>query len=397
MNIFKLNKFGLGLFVATCLILILGVKSFAIDVSISSDTKDKFIVTEVSDFINENNEMYSVLIDKITNDKNIIEGRTVKNSLVKFYINNVEYVLNTDEEGNFILLLEEGLLVNIDQINVRVCDYLENQLYETSFIVHDILPPVNPQFIETITNSDSVIKGFGEPNSSVKIFLNDKEFIGDVHSNGYFEIPVGDDLREVGEIRIISYDSFNNYSDMIECKVVDVIPPNKPNIDVVDCNNNFVYGNGEANCEVIVSFDEKKYKSYINQDGSFYVYDEEGLIENTEFIKVKIVDLSGNVSEEAVFKVQKENVGRIVLKSLDLDSKIIREAIIKVNDLSNGEEVNSDRVFNLDSSGNLFIEELPLGDYEVVIRYRNNECKSKEDILQISLNEENYEVEILID
>lgn len=58
---------------------------------------------------------------------------------------------------------------------------------------------------------------------------------------------------------------------------------------------------------------------------------------------------------------------------------------------------NEDRVFNLNSEGSLMIEDIPFGDYELLIRYRTINNKLEENLLSISLNEENSDIEILID
>ena len=71
--------------------------------------------------------------------------------------------------------------------------------------------------------------------------------------------------------------------------------------------------------------------------------------------------------------------------------------MIKVNNLENNELVNEDKVFNLNREGNLFLDDIPFGDYELVIRYRTNENKLEENVLNISINKENSEVEVLID
>ena len=109
-----------------------------------------------------------------------------------------------------------------------------------------------------------------------------------------------------------------------------------------------------------------------------------------------MVDLSGNSSEEVLFKVEKKNVGRVVLKSLDVNNKIIKDAMIKVNGMDDC-LLNEDKVFNLNSEGNLFLEDLPFGNYELVIRYRTSDHKLEENVLSISLDEANSEVEVLID
>ena len=397
MGIFRICKLKFSLFVLFSLV---SFKAQAIEVF--NDVKhtnnmDKFVFKEIDEFKDNSNELYgSILIDKITNDKNMIKGKSFKNSLVKFLINDIEYISSTDDEGNFILLLEEGLLVDVDQVNVRVCDYLGNELSNVSFVVHDILPPIDPKIEDVVNNSDNVIRGYGEPNSSIRVLIGDKEFTGYTLTNGSFEIQVGDSLRDAESFKIISYDCFNNYSNLVEKQVNDVIAPYKPSINVVDCDNNFVHGSGEANCEVVVSFDDKKYKSYIDENGNFYVYDDEGSIENTDLIKVKVVDLSGNSSEEVLFKVEKKNVGRVVLKSLDVNNKIIKDAMIKVNGMDDC-LLNEDKVFNLNSEGNLFLEDLPFGNYELVIRYRTSDHKLEENVLSISLDEGNSEVEVLID
>lgn len=393
---FKLNKVTSGLLLLI-FTLSLGVGVDARALHVVSDTSvvdsENFIFKEVDEFKDNSGD---ILVDRITNDKNVITGKTFKNSIIKFNINDVEYISNTDDEGNFIVLIEEGLLVDVDQVNVRVCDYLGNEMSNLSLVVHDILPPIDPKIDSVINNSDRVIRGFGEPNSSIKVLIGDKEFSGYTFRDGNFEIEVGDSLREVDNLRIVSYDYFNNYSNMIEKKVMDVIPPERPNIKNVDCVNNFVHGSGEANCEVLVSFDGKKYKSYINEEGEFYVQDDEGLLENTDHIKVQVVDLSGNTSEEVLFEVQKQNVGSISLKSLEPNNKIIRDAMIRLNGVDDYIS-NEDRVFNLNSDGNLLIDDIPFGDYELRIRYRTSDDKLEDNLVNISLNQENSEIEILID
>ncbi len=335
-----------------------------------------------------------VLVDRITNDKNIISGKTIKNSILKFMINNVEYSVSSDNEGNFTLLIEEGLLVDVDQVNIKVYDYLGNQLSNLSLVVHDILPPIDPKINNVINNSDTVISGYGEPNSFIKVYIEDREFLGNVHSNGYFEIEVGDSLRSANTLRVISHDYFNNYSGLIEKQINDVLAPDKPNIVSVDTNNNYIFGHGEANCNVVVNLDGKTYKSYIDNDGCFYVYDEEGLLDSTEHIKVQVVDLSGNKSEEVFFEIDKQNVGSIALNSLDKESRVIKDAMIK---LRGCDDMYKDEIFNLDDEGNLLINDIPYGDYELVIRYRTDENKIEENFLNISLDEENSEIEVLID
>lgn len=400
--LFKIHKFKLSLLVAVSLFmslfLNLEAKSIEAFKEVNINGIEKLIFKEfdesrliVIDVFND------ILIDRITNDKNVIRGRAFKNSILKFLVNDIEYIANTDEDGNFILLLEEGVLVDIDQINVKIYDYLNNELSSFSFVIHDILPPVDPKIEYVVNNSDNVIRGIGEPNSLIKVFIGDKEFNSYTSVIGDFEIEVGDSLRDVQSFKMISHDSYNNQSNLVEKQVNDVIAPQKPNINLVDCLNNLVQGSGEANCEVVASFDDKKYRTYIDDSGSFFIYDDEGDLDSTDLITMKVIDKSGNISEEILYKIQKENVGKLVLKSLDVNNKIIRDAMIKVNNLDYNELVNEDKVFNLNSDGNLFLDDIPFGDYELVIRYRTNENKLEENILNISINKENSEVEVLID
>lgn len=398
MDIFRKYKLEMALFILIGL-LIFNLKVFAIEVFDNSAYKDqdKFLVREFDNKENIGGIYSDILIDKITNDKNIIKGKSFKNSLIKFLINDMEYILNTDDEGNFTLLLEEGLLVDADQVNIRVCDYLDNELSNVSFVVHDILPPIDPIVDGAVNNTDNFIVGYGEPNSFVKILIADKEFLGYTSPNGNFEIEIGDSLVNADSLKIISYDCFNNYSNILEKEVNDVIAPENPIINFIDCENNFVYGTGEENCEVVVSFDNKIYKSYIDENGNFYVHDDEGCIEETEIINARVIDLSGNSSENISFKIEKKNVGRVVLKGLDIKNKIIKDAMIRVNGIEDYYTLNEDKVFNLNSDGNLFLEDLPFGNYELVIRYRTNDNKLEENTLNIVLEDGNSEIEILID
>lgn len=395
MSNLRLNKITLLLL----LILVLSLKS--VEGSKAIEVFNNESVEESGNFVfkelDEVKDIYSdILIDRITNDKNVITGKTFKNSIVKFNINNVEYVSNTDDDGNFVVLVEEGLLIDIDQIRVKVCDYLDNELSNLSLVVHDILPPVDPKIDGIVNNSDFKVMGSGEPNSIVKLIIGDKEFLGYILNDGNFEIEVGDSLRNVDKFKLISYDYFNNYSNLVEKCVEDVIAPEKPTVTNIDFINNLVYGNGEANCEVVVSFDGKSYKSYIDENGYFYIHDDEGLLENTEHIKIHVVDLSGNSSEEVLFGLEKKNVGVVTLRSLDPNNGIIKDAMIRLNGCD-GYLHNEDRVFNLNSEGNLIIEDIPFGDYELLIRYRTFNNQLEENIVNISLNEENSDIEILID
>ena len=396
MSNLSLNKITVSLLLILTFSLktVIGAKAVEVFNNESLEESGNFIFKE----LDEVKDIYSdILVDRITNDKNVISGKTFKNSIVKFNINNVEYVSNTDDEGNFVVLVEEGLLVDVDQIRVKVCDYLDNELSNLSLVVHDILPPIDPKINGLVNNSDIMVSGSGEPNSIVKLIICDMEFLGYISNYGNFEIVVGDSLRNVDKLRLISYDYFNNYSNMIEKSVEDVISPDRPSITNVDCINSFVYGNGEANCEVVVSFDGKTYKSYIDENGYFYVQDDEGLLENTEHIKVRVVDLSGNSSEEVFFGIEKQNVGAITLRSLDPDNNVIKDAMIRLNGADDYLYNNEDRVFNLNSEGSLMIEDIPFGDYELLIRYRTINNKLEENLLSISLNEENSDIEILID
>ena len=70
--------------------------------------------------------------------------------------------------------------------------------------------------------------------------------------------------------------------------------------------------------------------------------------------------------------------------------------MIKVNGMDDC-LLNEDKVFNLNSEGSLFLEDLPFGNYELVIRYRTSDHKLEENVLSISLDEGNSEVEVLID
>lgn len=366
-----------------------------VEVDENLDQTDKFVFREIEHI--EFNENYKdIVVEKITNDKSYIKGKTFKDSIVKFYINDVEYVSSTDDEGNFTLLLEEGLLVDADQISMKVCDYVNNELSRFSFVVHDVLPPIDPNLNNVINNSDSIIRGYGEPNSAIKILINDSEFTGHTYNNGNFEIEVGDSLMNANKVKLISYDYFNNYSNLVEAGVRDIIGPHKPMINVVDSENSIINGTGEPNCEVLVSLDDKVYKTFVNEDGNFSVFDEEGIIVSTNLIKVKLIDSSGNRSEESYFELEKEDIGKIILKSLDVNNHMIKDAMIKVN----GPEeyiLKEDQIFNLNSEGNLILEDLPFGNYELVIRYRTNDYSLAENVLNINLDEINSEIEVLID
>lgn len=392
MIISKISRLGLIYLFVTALSLFTHIDAYATQ-EIGEGSVDMPIFKEVAEFKSEDNY---ILVDRITNDKNMITGKTLKNSVIKFTINNTEYVSSSDQDGNFTLLVEEGLLVDVDQINIKVCDYFGNDISNLSFVVHDILPPVDPIITGVVNNSDSVIRGYGEPNCSIKVIIGDEEFVSSIPTNGCFEVNVGDALREADRVSLISYDYFNNHSNMVENDVNDVIAPDKPTITSVDFINNTIYGMGEDNCEVIVTLDGKKYKSFIDENGYFLINDDEGLLESIGHIKVQIIDLSGNKSEEVLFEIEKQNVGSIALKSLEPNNRIIKDAIIKLN----GEDdyiSNKDKVFNLNSDGNLTIGDLPFGDYELVIRYRTNENKIEESFVNVSLDGENSEIEILID
>ncbi len=215
MSNLSLNKITVSLLLILTFSLktVIGAKAVEVFNNESLEESGNFIFKE----LDEVKDIYSdILVDRITNDKNVISGKTFKNSIVKFNINNVEYVSNTDDEGNFVVLVEEGLLVDVDQIRVKVCDYLDNELSNLSLVVHDILPPIDPKINGLVNNSDIMVSGSGEPNSIVKLLIGDREFLGYISNDGNFEIEVGDSLRNVDKLRLISYDYFNNYSNMIE-------------------------------------------------------------------------------------------------------------------------------------------------------------------------------------
>lgn len=400
MSIFKIHKLIFS-FVCCMILTFIGYKANAVVKILNNDQyvnyMDIYVFNEGGELKFNNRELESnIFMDKITNDKNVISGKSYKNSLVKFLINDMEYLSNTDEEGNFNLLIEEGLLVDVDQINVRVYDYLNNELSNATFVVHDVLVPIDPRIEGEVTNMDNFISGYGEANSFIKVFINDQEFTEYIPCNGFFKIDVGDSLKDMNSFKMVSYDYFNNYSNTVEKEIKDVIPPIKPEINDVDCNGNLIKGKGEPNCEIVVSFDNKIYRGYVNEEGDFNVTDEEGYLQYADSLTAKLIDPSGNNSEEIQFKVQKENVGRVILKSMDVDNKIIKDAMIKLSGVGNG-YIDDDAIFNLNSDGNLFLEELPFGDYELVIRYRNGEYKLEENILQISINQDSSEIEVLIE
>lgn len=400
--LFKIHNLKLNLLIVVSLFmsLFLSYKANSIEIvgDVHSNNFDKLVFKEFEeDRLGVSSICNDILIDKITNDKNVIRGRSFKNSILKFFVNDTEYIANTDEDGNFILLLEEGILVDIDQINVKVCDYLNNELSSFSFIVHDILPPIDPKIDCVVNNSDNIIRGVGEPNSLIKVYIGDKEFNTYSSFKGDFEVEVGDSLRDVQNFKVISQDSHNNESNLVEKQVNDIIAPEKPSINLVDLANNLIQGVGEANCEVIASFDDKNYRSYVDESGNFLIYDDEGDLYNTDLISMKIIDENGNISEELLYKLQKDNVGKLILKSLDINNKIIRDAMIKISNVEDNSIVNEDKVFNLNSEGNLFLDNLPFGEYELSIRYRTNDNKLEENISNIIINQENSEVEVLID
>lgn len=402
MNI-KIHKFMFG-FVYLTIFTFLGHRAEAV-VKILNNQQvnymDMCVVKETGEVKYNNKDLENnIFMNKITNDKDVISGKSFKNSLVKFLINDIEYMTNTDEHGNFILLLEEGLLVDVDQINVKVYDGSSNELSNASFVVHDVLAPIDPKVDNVITNLDNSISGYGEANSFIKIYINDREFSGYIGNNGLFKIDVGDSLRDSDTFSMVSYDYFNNQSNVVKKEVKDIIAPVKPEISFIDNNNNSVNGKGEPNCEVIVSFDDRVYKGSVNENGEFHIFDEEGYLKYSDVVTAKLVDPTGNSSEEVQLKVQKENIGRVILKSMDIENKIIKDAMIKLNAVGNDYSnygVNEDAVFNLNNEGSLFLEELPFGEYELVIRYRNDDYKMQENILQISINEDNSEIEVLIE
>ena len=167
MSNLSLNKITVSLLLILTFSLktVIGAKAVEVFNNESLEESGNFIFKE----LDEVKDIYSdILVDRITNDKNVISGKTFKNSIVKFNINNVEYVSNTDDEGNFVVLVEEGLLVDVDQIRVKVCDYLDNELSNLSLVVHDILPPIDPKINGLVNKSDIMVSGSGEPNSIVK-------------------------------------------------------------------------------------------------------------------------------------------------------------------------------------------------------------------------------------
>ena len=110
-----------------------------------------------------------------------------------------------------------------------------------------------------------------------------------------------------------------------------------------------------------------------------------------------MLKLEEQIMMELFFGIEKQNVGAITLRSLDPDNNVIKDAMIRLNGSDDYLYNNEDRVFNLNSEGNLMIEDIPFGDYELLIRYRTINNKLEENLLSISLNEENSDIEILID
>jgi len=91
MSNLSLNKITVSLLLILTFSLktVIGAKAVEVFNNESLEESGNFIFKE----LDEVKDIYSdILVDRITNDKNVISGKTFKNSIVKFNINNVEYV-----------------------------------------------------------------------------------------------------------------------------------------------------------------------------------------------------------------------------------------------------------------------------------------------------------------
>lgn len=171
--------------------------------------------------------------------------------------------------------------------------YAETQL-SVSWVGNDNDAPDKPVIKKAMAGT-KIVKGTGEPDSTVTVVHKGKKYTSTVNKKGRFKVTVGSKLKLDDYIKVYLKDYSKNKSKK-EKVLIKAHKIAKPTLIKIQTGTSYIEGYSiKPNCKVTVQIGKKTYIKNSNNDGYFNIKVPVKLKESTN-AKVKIEDKWGNYS-----------------------------------------------------------------------------------------------------
>ena len=128
--------------------------------------------------------------------------------------------------------------------------------------------PQTPSISQPIYSSDEVVSGTGEPNHKIIIRIGNEEYMGETDSEGEFSVTIPP--QQEGTVIRAAIESDEGYeSDEVSVTVVE--PLERPELNPIYSRDSIVTGTGLPDYTVIVTIDNREYRTETDSNGEFSV------------------------------------------------------------------------------------------------------------------------------
>ena len=155
--------------------------------------------------------------------------------------------------------------------------------------------PQTPSISQPIYSSDEVVSGTGEPNQKIIIRIDNEEYMGETDSEGEFSVTIPPQ-QEGTVIRVVIESDEGYESEEVSVTVVE--PLERPELNPIYSRDSVVTGTGLPNHTVIVTIDNKEYRTETDSNGEFSVTIEPQTPETV--ITAKLVEESSGIESPEV-------------------------------------------------------------------------------------------------
>ncbi|MCD8917160.1 Ig-like domain-containing protein [Staphylococcus gallinarum] len=292
------------------------------------------------------------ITNNVSDNSNYIIGKADSEMEVIVKANgNVIASGNANYIGNYALIIPKQIAGTV--LSVIAVDKDGNESSPYTVTLEDKTPP-NIPIIKSITEKSTSVNGMAEPNSVIRIKVNNKIIAeGKSNINGAFNINIPI-LKANQIVQITATDKFGNESNYLDYTVQDVTSPNAPKLQPINDRSNQIIGTGEANTTVLITNGNKLVaKGKVSNDGTFSIpipLQTPGIILNvtlddgTNTSESKTMEVTGTTKPKAptVNKVSDQSI-TISGKSINnvtiyamINDKIIGKTVVKNGSYSIG-------------------------------------------------------------
>jgi len=229
----------------------------------------------------------------------VITGTAEAGSTVEITLpNGMKLTTTADENGDYRVDIPPGSVKAGDVVTAKAIDEAGNESELADTTVIDITPPDAP-VIDQVTDASAAITGTAEARSTVEVTLPDGTKLtttADANEGYHFDIPPAS-LRAGEIVTAKATDAAGNGSELADTTVIDITPPDAPEINQVTDASTTITGTAEPDSTVeIKSPDGTKLTTTAASNGDYRVDISPGSAKEGDVVTAKATDEAGNES-----------------------------------------------------------------------------------------------------